>query len=87
MLFAAILYALGRAKETDEFAILKTVLDTQLLRHPLPWYIESDWTHQIVASDGCTISKCKSHAQAQAVIEYAINRQNEFDELASEIAT
>jgi hypothetical protein len=51
--------------------LLGEVLFQQALQHPLPWRVESDWTEEVRASDGYCIAKCRTQAEAQAIIAVA----------------
>jgi hypothetical protein len=54
--------------------LLGAVLFQQELRHPLPWRVISDWTEEVIASDGYCIAKCRTRAEAQAIIVVATER-------------
>lgn len=54
--------------------LLGEVLFQQALRHPLPWRVESDWTEEVITSDGYCIAKCRTRAEAQAIIVVATER-------------
>lgn len=54
--------------------LLREVLFQQTLQHPLPWHVESDWTEEVITSDGYCIAKCRTRAEAEAIIRVAIKR-------------
>jgi hypothetical protein len=43
---------------------LEHVLCSQVIQHPLPWRVESDWGEEVRASDGYCIAKCASDAES-----------------------
>jgi hypothetical protein len=51
---------------------LHAVVSTQLIGHPLPWRIESDWTEEVIASDGYCIAKCATTEEAEAIVAVAV---------------
>ena len=48
-----------------------------LLKHPLPWHIEQDWTLEVIDSNGNIVIKCMSYADAQAIVDEAIRLDDE----------
>lgn len=52
--------------------LLESVLFQQALRHPLPWHINSDWTEEVITSDGYCIAKCQTVEEAVSIIAVAI---------------
>jgi hypothetical protein len=50
---------------------LRDVVFQLTLKHPLPWRVESDWTEEVVASDGHCIAKCAETETAEAIIATA----------------
>lgn len=46
-------------KLMQEASLLNQVFFSVLLAHPLPWRVEWDWTHEVVARDGTIIAKCQ----------------------------
>jgi hypothetical protein len=63
---------------TEELALaqrgvedLDTVLHTLLLRHPWPWIVQSDWTEEVIASDGLCVAKCMTREQADRIVARA----------------
>jgi hypothetical protein len=59
--------------------MLRDVVFQQMLDHPLPWRIESDWTEEVTASDGHIVAK-SDHSTAQAIIALAEQIRAELDE-------
>lgn len=59
---------------------LQAVLGWQVIRHPLPWRVESDWTEEVVASDGYCIAKCDFPEQAEAIVALASPRTDQTKE-------
>lgn len=55
-----------------EHDLFGSVLFQQALQHPLPWRIESDWTEEVIASDGYCIAKCETPEEAEAIIRAAV---------------
>lgn len=60
-----------RDEARAEVAPLRAVLEQQVLQHPPPWHIESDWTEEVRASDGYCIAKCQTVEEATAIITLA----------------
>jgi hypothetical protein len=54
--------------------LLGDVLFQQTLQHPLPWRVESDWTEEVITSDGYCIAKCRTRAEAEAIIRVAVDQ-------------
>lgn len=52
--------------------LLESVLFQQALQHPLPWRIESDWTEEVITSDGYCIAKCRTVKEAVSIIAVAM---------------
>ena len=50
--------------------IARAMVFHQLLYHPWPWRIESDWTEEVTASDGFIVAKT-DHSTAQDIIALA----------------
>jgi hypothetical protein len=50
---------------------LHAIVSTQVIRHPLPWRVESDWTEEVIASDGYCIAKCVTTEEAEAIVAAA----------------
>ena len=42
-----------------------------VVTHPLPWRVEDDWTHEVIASDGACIAKCMTPEAAQFIVDEA----------------
>lgn len=66
--------AMREANQRLHAELLGEVLFQQALRHPLPWRVESDWTEEVITSDGYCIAKCRTQAEAQAIIAVATER-------------
>ena len=56
---------------------------TQMMHHPLPWRIESDWTEEVTASDGYIIAKTDHHT-ALEMVALAEQMQKELVETAKD---
>lgn len=65
----------------------RELLFRQIMKHPLPWRIDEDWTKEVIAADGACIAKFQTYAQAQEMIDaaealraYLIERTKKADE-------
>lgn len=63
--------------------MLRVLVFQQLLEHPLPWRVESDWTEEVTASDGYIVAKT-DHQTAKAIIALAEQIRKELDEFNEE---
>lgn len=67
-------------RERDEAAqVARDVVFRRMLEHPLPWHVERDWTHEVIAADGAIVAKCSGDARAAAVIALAERIRAELD--------
>lgn len=69
---------------TSDEKIARDLIWCQMLHHPLPWRIESDWTEEVTASDGHIVAKT-DHQTALAIIALAEQIQKELDDSREEI--
>lgn len=71
--------------ESDEFPnrMLRVLVLQQVLEHPLPWRVESDWAEEVTASDGYIVAKA-DHQTARAIIVLAEQIRKELDESSEE---
>jgi hypothetical protein len=61
--------------QTDQSSasdLLERVLFQQTLQHQLPWRVESDWTEEVITSDGYCIAKCQTLEEAVSIIAVAM---------------
>jgi hypothetical protein len=49
----------------------KELLFRQLMKHPLPWKVDQDWTWEVLAADGACIAKFQTCHQAEEMIAAA----------------
>lgn len=59
--------------------MLHDVLLWMVITHPLPWYVDHDWTYEVIASDATVIAKCATEETAQAIIDEATRIRSELD--------
>jgi hypothetical protein len=59
------------AEDLNMTAWAKELLFRQLMKHPLPWTIDQDWTWEVLDSKGNCIAKFQTHGDAQAMIDAA----------------
>lgn len=64
--------------------IARTMVFHQLLYHPWPWRIESDWTWEVTASDGFVVAKT-DRTTAQDIIALAEEIHESFQKLESQM--
>jgi hypothetical protein len=57
--------------ESELAQLLHELLLHAVLTHPLPWTVDRDWTHEVVAADGIVIAKCPTAELAQAIVAKA----------------
>jgi len=55
----------------DHQAIARRLLRDLLAAHPLPWRVDRDWTWEVIAADGTTITKCATGVLADAIVAEA----------------
>lgn len=55
----------------ERLDLLTRLLAQQLLDHPLPWRVERDWTHEVIAADKTVIAKFPNTEEAAKFIELA----------------
>ena len=65
--------------------IAGALVDQLIIDHPPPWRIERDWTHEVTASDGYIVAKCRTQDLAELIILYASKRAGEFEKIMDEI--
>lgn len=49
----------------------KELLFRQLMKHPLPWKIDQDWTWEVIAADGACLAKFIYPHQAEEMVSAA----------------
>lgn len=76
-------YVLNMSIDFEKMA--RELVWNQVLYHPLPWRIESDWTEDVIASDGHIVAKCRSHSDAMEIVELAEKIRKEVDDSCVEI--
>jgi stress response protein YsnF len=79
----AIFAEYGRVREATNERVLDGLFDMEqacqsilkpiLTAHPLPWRVEQDWTHEVIAADGYTVAKCMTASEAQLIVVEAVN--------------
>lgn len=65
--------------------VLKRLLTHAVLYHPLPWYIDRDWTYEVRDDDKALVVKCQSEEEAEAVIEMANEKRQGLNEASKQI--
>lgn len=71
----------GTGASSDDFRdIAEAVVFQQMLRHPLPWRVEHDWTYEVTAQSGHIIAKCMTEEAAERIIAFAQSIMSELVE-------
>src|SRR5260221_707216 len=75
------------AEDLNMTAWAKELLFRQLMKHPLPWKIDQDWTYEVIDAKNNCIAKFQSCHQAEEMIAaaealqvYLIESKREADE-------
>jgi hypothetical protein len=63
----------------DYEAMARSLIFNQMLAHPLPWRIETDWTFEVMASDNYIVAKCGTRDGAEQIIDLANQIRAEID--------
>jgi len=49
----------------------RELLWRQIMKNPLPWKVEQDWTWEVIAANGTCIAKFQKWSQAQEMVSAA----------------
>jgi hypothetical protein len=60
-----------KPEDLNMSAWAKELLFRQMMKHPLPWKVEQDWTWEVIAADGACIAKFQTWSDAQVMVSAA----------------